>query len=393
MLKWIDNFEGYAVPGIEPIGLSNYITRNYLVHGTNATNPLFSNRSLTSVPETRVVVASSGSYTSGSGGTFQLVKMLEFDTPSVYLGQRIVNYPDFVGAVDATTGQFGLVAFESGVYKGVLIKIGFHARNTMTVCYNDGGTVQVDTVTLLQPLFGNSDYLEVQIDKSDGSLNIWINNRVVYSEQVVPSTAYDLGWVVTGVVSSSADGAAVANSLVKAEAAPSWPGSYVGGFGVTDFYVVDETAGVNTDKLGRVRVTGRPAAGDGGPNEWSPYPGATEPTHAAIVATLPIDPGKYLTSTAESQTELFVGSAFPSLGSEAVVGMMVRTLGAKTDPLGSDLKNTIRAGSTIDHGPVQTLSTTPSYVNTVFETNPATSSPWLAAEANNSNFGFTSETE
>ncbi len=383
MLKHIDNFEGYVLPGTA-LSSPAYLGTVYNLWSASS----MSITSLASTPENRVTLYRGG--TAAAAVTLPLQNHWP-EEGAIYFGARMVNFPNTANS-NSNVGQFGLARVQSGAFSGVLVKIGFVNRNTLSVSWMDSGIVVEQLTTLVQPIFGNSDYVEFKLVRGEagqlGQLAIWLNNRLVFDELCIPGNVLteELHWIALGNLAGRVAGST---------------GSYVQigltlstvsiPFGVTDFYVVNEEPGLNTGRLGRIRVTGRAPSGDVGPNDWVPYSGATEEDHADILAVTPPQSGKYVSAAAEAQTEMYGGAAFPALGGEQVVGMMTRILASKVDPEGPDLKAVVKSGTTEEAGDPAVLGGTLSYINTVFELNPATSSRWTAAEANNSRFGFTSE--
>lgn len=384
MLKWIDNFEGYMLPGY--VNPSSPIAFNYRVWG-GLNNFYFDE--VVSVPEPRFTVRTTTE--NKSALTYPLEEALA--AGPAFLGSRIINYPT-ASDLSPNRGHFGIAHVSGSTFNGVLVSIGVININELSINWVDQGIVTGQIVTLPQNVFGTSDYLEFKVEQKSsglGELAIWLNNRVVFQEQCVPDSfipAEELQWIVNGNIECASIGSVasyVQTGLTGTAASPAH-------LNITDFYVVDTTPGINTDRLGRIRVTGRPPSGDAGPNEWTPYPGATEASNAEIVASVPPSTSKYVSATAEVQTEMYGALAFPALGGEQVVGMMTRLVANKADPLGTDVKPLIRSGSVTGEGAITPLGSTLTYINTVFETNPATGNRWSAAEANNSRFGFVSET-
>ena len=384
MLKWIDNFEGYVLPDAT-VSAASAFAYNYLVfNGESLKYSLVS-----STPEARYALS-----TTSADGTLiakKLTGVWVAESP-IHLGIRLLNFP-LEAAFPTSIGHMGLARHNGTSVQGVLLKIGFPSSALMNVSWVEEGLVMSESVTLSPALSGNSDYVEVRmvpgVDGILGSMSVWVNNRAIFTRDIVPADLSDneVAWIVLGNLTNKVVG--TPSTYVQDSVA----GAATNGKGVvTDFYIVDSQSGLNVERLGRIRVTSRVPAGDIGPNEWDTYSGSTEPSHAAILSVIPPDPAKFISASEETKTEMYAGLAFPALGGEEVVGMMTRILANKDDPLGPDVKALVTSGSAEAEGEAVALGSTPTYVNTVFETNPATESRWTAAEINNSRFGFVSET-
>lgn len=394
MLKWIDNFEGYTNPAqaFATLAPASDFFKNYLLYGniTSRTARKPEINLLTSQPENRKALYFSGTSTSTTGGEVIIYSPLDVpDSRKVWMGMRIVNMPNDTFDV-REVGQFGLLQKASSGKPSCTLKIGIVNRNLMSVAWVDSGVVHTQDIFLPVSMFGNSDYLEIMMEfktSGFGSLVLWMNNRIVFEQNCVPALNSDpLYWSVLGCLTSYPDGA------------NAYEGKYVSsgfsaarfGFGITDYYVLDDKPGLNTDRLGRIRVTHRTPLGDIGPNDWLKYSGATETSNAEIVSQIPVNTNKYISANASSLVDMYAGAAFPSLGSEQIIGTLVRVMAVKEDPLGPDIQVLIKSGSSVATSATIPLGPSAQYVSFVQEKDPATDARWLALAVNESKFGIQS---
>jgi hypothetical protein len=149
-----------------------------------------------------------------------------------------------------------------------------------------------------------------------------------------------------------------------------------------DFYVCDNSGSANNDFLGVCQALAIFPTADAGTNAWTTSTGGT---HYNLVSENPVDDdASYVESATSGQEELW---NYGSL-SGTIKGIQINTDCKSTTGSAYTLKTQIKSGSTDSSDSGQSVSST-SYATKmrISETDPATSSAWLAAAVNSAQFG------
>lgn len=410
MLLHMENFEGFVIPGPGRAD-TRWIGRYYDFVGDPSrpntgtspnltTYPYLAIQEYVEGPEPRTGVTVAGGNTNNPWAMLVSLREGFLGVPAtprtVYVGAKLLGVPPSVSTGSSNQCLWALVDREGTQMKGVIFYLGIVDRSTLRLHYVENGRTVRRLIPLPVPMFGTYDTLEVGITKQDlepgtrTPLSIWVNNRVVFSESVVSNVGdpQNLWWAAVGTI------AAVDGDLAR-------PDTYVTGpnlepsrssvpFGITDFVITNNAGTQNNVRPGRVRVTSRLSTQDQGTNQWAPRPDSEAVSHAEIVGAVPPSTGEYLETQTPSLVELYGAEPFPALGSEAVMGIEVRAVASKTDPLGPDFRTLLRSGASTINGEVVPLVPDGSYAKLIVEQNPVTGLPWQASEANGTVFGFES---
>lgn len=206
-------------------------------------------------------------------------------------------------------------------------------------------------------------YFEIELDKTNEEIRVWANDTLQLTV-ALPLGVTDEITITWGMTSTS---------------------SSTGTIELDDFYVVDSSPGVNTERLGPVAITTRMPTADV-LTEWS-LVGTSDPAHYKVAAQLdPAAPNApYLQANVEGKKDLFTSNVVLPNANE-VYAVSVVTFARKGDlddrSVGLIVKN---AGGEVELP--QELSETNRFYQAVFEEAPG-GAAWTQNTVESVQFGI-----
>jgi hypothetical protein len=150
---------------------------------------------------------------------------------------------------------------------------------------------------------------------------------------------------------------------------------------VDDLYLCDTSGSVNNDFLGDCRVDALYPNADGAYSSWAPSTGTA---HWSLVDETAPNATDYVSASTVGAKDSY---AFTDLTAPTVFGVQVNNYAWKDDAGGRSIANLVRSGGVDAQGAGTALATTPLYLSSVHETDPATSTAWTQAGINAAEFG------
>ena len=153
-----------------------------------------------------------------------------------------------------------------------------------------------------------------------------------------------------------------------------------------DVYIADDQGTVNNDLLGDTRVYTLLPNGDGGYSQLLGSDGDSLANYA-LVDENPPNTADYVGSATDGAKDTY---QFSDLGltSGIVRGVMASAYAAKTDTQPKSGRLLVKRGATDVFGTDQTLATSPSVLDEVWDQDPISGGAWTIANVNVTEFGF-----
>lgn len=370
----IDDFGVYdEVRGSGNMDLT-WLSRAYEVRQSAVTG-LRIKESAASDPYVRNVLAN-GQALTGNRSVYLPLGPYLFDNPSLTICQKLVDYTPNGTAI----GGLSLV---SPGQEDHILAFGFTGPRNGYVRYVGADGVVIEEGFLLPTsLSGQYDTIEWSFTKSSGDpseygpFTLWVNNRAAYAGIVFNQVGGSgvLAARILGGIPTLAQGQTSSTRFLNATG-----NVVVPAYGITDLAVTDGP------RLGRVRVIGRTAYGDVGPNSMAPSEETEQ--HADLINKVPLSDNRYLSAVNVTAEERYWGLAFPDLSSENVLAVAVRTAIQKNSPDALDAVPVLSLGSNVYDELTLPTDLSPRFGQLILERNPWTNLNWTPLEANNTQFG------
>lgn len=212
-----------------------------------------------------------------------------------------------------------------------------------------------------------------------GSTVIAANNFYFFEIKytVHPTAGYAelrINGVVQGTFTGNTKNGGTNNSIDRVHFTSS---NFDGNYWIDDVYVADNNGSRNNDFLGMVRVQTLLPNGAGSSTQFTPTSGANYTT----VNDVPDNTATYNSDTVAGHRDTYaMGDVGAATGTVFAVAqtMHARQLDAGT----ATIKQAQKSGATVSYGATRTLGATMAAYTDLFETNPASGSPYTVAEVN-----------
>ena len=157
---------------------------------------------------------------------------------------------------------------------------------------------------------------------------------------------------------------------------------------ICDVYICDTTGPVNNDFLGDVRVRTMVPASNGTSSQWTGSDSDSTDNYAHV-DELPYSSTDYITSGTPGHTDLYgLTGGLPTTGLD-IKAIAVNMQATKTDTGAATVQATIKSDATTDASTAHNLSTSVTSLQSIWETDPDTSTAWTPDAVNALEAGVT----
>lgn len=232
--------------------------------------------------------------------------------------------------------------------------------------YNGSGTVLGTSTTLLQAGVWYHAELKVKIDNTTGTYELRLNEVTQFS----------------GTSADTQNSANATANQIYFQGSNNDNSSH--SFVIDDVVVCDGTGGVNDDFRGDCRVESLYPNGNGNSSVLVGSDGNSTDNYLLVDDTTPND-ADYVESSTPGDKDTYAYTNLTS-ASGTVHGVQMAPRAAKTDAGTRSIVSVARLSATEVDGPVQTLSTTPTWYFDIRQTKPGGGS-WTVSDVNSAEFG------
>ncbi len=152
-----------------------------------------------------------------------------------------------------------------------------------------------------------------------------------------------------------------------------------------DFYYCDDTGTTNNDFLGDVRVYTLWPEDVGASSDFTRNGGTVDGNYTAVDELAPDDDTSFVDTDVPGSEDFY---EMEDLSGQDIFAVAVTSCARAADDSAGSIQNQILSNSVTGSAPTRALSSTYTFVQDIFETNPDTLDQWTAAEVNDAQAGI-----